>query len=90
MSSSAHSPARVGKVVTIAGRSTPGSRPSTSVPQAIMAPEFPAETTASASPALTRSKQTRIEDFFFCFTAMDGASCMVMTSGAWRTTIGSR
>ncbi len=82
MSRRAHSPARVGKVVTIAGRSTPGSRPSTNRPQAIIAPELPAETTASASPAFTRSKQTRIDDFFFCFTAIDGASCMVITSGA--------
>ena len=74
MSSSAHSPARVGKVVTMAGRSTPGSRPSTNSPHAIMAPEFPADTTASASPAFTRSKHIRIEDFFFCLTAIEGAS----------------
>src|SRR6185436_19946535 len=60
MSSSAHSPALVAKVVTMAGRSTPGSRPSTNRPHAIIAPEFPADTTASASPALTMSKQRRI------------------------------
>ena len=84
MSSSAHSPTLVGKVVTIAGRSTPGSRPSTNRPHAIIAPELPADTTASASPDLHRSKHMRIDDFFFCFTAIDGASCIVMTSGAWR------
>ena len=84
MSSNAHSPALVGKVVTIAGRSTPGRRPSTNRPHAIIAPELPADTTASASPDLHRSKHMRIDDFFFCFTAIDGASCMVMTSGAWR------
>ena len=82
MSSNAHSPARVGNVVTIAGRSTPGRRPSTNSPHAIIAPELPADTTASASPDFTRSKQTRIDDCFFCLTAIDGGSCMVMTSGA--------
>ena len=40
-----------GVTVRIAGRSTPGSRPSTNIPMAIMAPEFPALTTASPSPA---------------------------------------
>ena len=87
MSSNAHSPDWVGRLVTMAGRSTPGKRPSTNKPQAIIAPEFPAEMAASASPAFTRSKHMRIEDFFFCFTAIDGASSMVMTSGAWRTSM---
>ena len=52
-----------------------------------MAPEFPAETAASASPAFTRSKQMRMDDFFFCLTAIDGGSSIVMTSGAWRTSM---
>ena len=55
-----------------------------------MAPELPAETTASAWPAFTRSKHIRMDDFFFCLTAIDGASCIVMTSGACRTSIFSR
>ena len=82
MSSSAHSPAFVGNVVTIAGRSTPGRRPSTNRPHAIIAPELPGRDDRVGLARLTRSKQTRIDDFFFCFTAIDGESCMVMTSGA--------
>ena len=82
MSSSAHSPARVGNVVTMAGRSTPGKRPSTKSPHAIIAPEFPADTTACASPRLHRSKHTRIEESFLRLTAADGGSSIAITCEA--------
>jgi hypothetical protein len=59
----------------IAGRATCGSVPITNIPSAIIAPEFPALTTASASPCFISSNATRIEEFFFR-TATLGDSCI--------------
>jgi len=44
----------------------PAIRPNTKSAPAIIAPELPAETTASTSPLWASSKHTRIDDAFFC------------------------
>ncbi len=54
-SSSTEGPSRAGIGTAIAGRITPGSRLISSSPAASMAPVFPAETTASASPLPDRA-----------------------------------
>ena len=73
-----------GVTVRIAGLSTPGKRPSTNMPMAIIAPEFPALTNASPSPALSRSKATLMDESF-CFRARLGESCMSMEEAAVTT-----
>ena len=61
----ARRPSRVGIGTAIAGRSTPGSRRRWSRPAASIAPVFPAETTASASPSATaRTAATSDESGF--------------------------
>ena len=47
---------------------------------AISAPVFPAETAALATPSLTRSAITRIEESFFVRRALAIASCISTTS----------
>jgi hypothetical protein len=68
--------------VAIAGRITPGVRPSPNTAAAATAPELPAETIASASLLFTRSMQMLIEHSFFLRTAVAGDSSMPIDSGA--------
>ncbi len=84
MSQSTSVPVGVGNTVTMPGRSTPGERPSTNSAWPSMAPELPAETTALACPAATRSKATRMDESRFLRNACAGVSSMVTTSVAWR------
>ena len=73
---------RAGITTAIAGRRTPGSRRMWSSPAASIAPVFPAETTASASPAPTaRHAATRLESGF-ARTASAGFSCIAISSVA--------
>jgi hypothetical protein len=91
MSSSAHSPARVGNVVTIAGRSTPGRRPSTKSRSAIIAPEFPrGDDRRRPSPDFTRIEADAHRRLLLLLDGHGGASCIVMTSGACTISIFSR
>ena len=53
-----------GSTVAIAGRSIPGNVLSTKREIAMSAPVFPALTQACASPVLTRSMATRIDESF--------------------------
>ena len=57
----------------------------TNSPHASMAPELPAETTASTAPSLARSNATRIDESFLPLAATAGWSSIRMTSDAWRT-----
>ena len=52
------------------------------VAAATAAPVLPALTTASASPDLTRSTETDMEEFFFCRTAIRPDSFISTTSAA--------
>ncbi len=71
----------------MAGRSTWSRRPSTKTAPAITAPELPALTIASASPRLHSSKQTRMDESFFCRIAWPGCSPISTTCDAWRTSM---
>jgi hypothetical protein len=73
-------PLMVGITVAIAGRSMPGRVLRTKRAVAISAPVFPAETQASASPDLTRSIATRIEESFLPRNAEAGGSSIATTS----------
>src|SRR5262245_5461999 len=75
----------VGSTDTSAGRSIPGSVRSTKCAVAMRAPVSPALTAASASPLLTRSMATRIDESFLRLTAVAGDSSMATTSAACRT-----
>ncbi len=73
---------RAGTTTAIAGRNTPGMRRMFSSPAASIAPVFPADTTASASPSPTaRHAATRLESGFDR-TASAGFSCISITSAA--------
>ena len=67
----------------IAGRSMPGRVLSTKRAVAISAPVLPALTQASASPPLTRSMATRIEESFLPRSAVAGDSSMPTTWEVW-------
>ena len=69
---------RLGTTTRIAGRATCESVPMTNMPRAIMAPELPALTTASASPRFIISKATRMDESFLR-SAMLGDSCIGTT-----------
>ena len=75
-------PSTVGNGAQIAGRSMPGNIFSTKREIAISAPVLPAETQASASPALTRLMATRMDESFLLRRASAGASSMPTTSEA--------
>ena len=85
-SSSTDGPFLAGITTAIAGRATPGSRRSSRKLAASIAPVFPAETTASASPSPTARQATTSELSGFDLTASAGFSsiaitCVVSTSG---------
>ena len=63
-------------------RSTPSSSLSLMVAAATAAPVLPALTTASASPVLTKSTETDMEEFFFFLTASSPDSFISTTSAA--------
>ena len=65
-------PLGVGNTVTMPGRSTSGSRFKRNSAWLSIAPEFPADTTALASPLCTRSKATRIDDCRFWRNTLPG------------------
>src|SRR3989304_5799010 len=67
----------------MAGRSTPGSTPSTNIPLAMAAPVLPAETKAPASPSLTSSAATRSDESRLRRTACEADSPMPITWDAW-------
>ena len=71
----------LGTTTRIAGRATWESVPITNMPSAIIAPEFPALTTASASPRFIRSKATRIDESFLRKATL-GDSCIGTTCDA--------
>ena len=60
-------------------------RPSVKTADEATAPEFPAETIASASPFLTSLMQTLMEQFFLRRTAATGDSSIDTSSGASTT-----
>ena len=72
-------PSRAGMGTAIAGRITPGRRRSSSRPAANMAPVFPAETTASASPFATARTAETSELSGLPRTASAGLSSISMT-----------
>ena len=67
-------PFTAGTAETMAGRSMPGTMPSTNLAVASKAPVFPAETHAAASPLSTRLMPTRIEESFLRRSASCGRS----------------
>ena len=67
-------PTRVGIWTASAGRSTPGTRPSLRTAAAIPAPLWPAVTSASARPCLSRSIATMIDESFFALSAQAPAT----------------
>ena len=73
-------PCAAGTAETMAGRSMPGTMPSTKRAVASSAPVLPAEMQAAASPRLTRLMATRIEESFLRRTASCGRSSMPTTS----------
>jgi hypothetical protein len=75
-------PVRVGRLVAIAGRSTPFVSPSTKNDATMLAPVFPELTTALASPLLTSSVAIQIEEFRFLRATVAGDSCISTTCEA--------
>ena len=76
-------PLSAGQTVAIAGRETPSIVRSLIKAIATKAPLFPAETTASASPCLTRCTATPSDVRSQERTAVDGERSMAIDSGAW-------
>ena len=66
----------VGSTAPIAGRSIPGSRPKRRRAAAIAAPEWPADTTASACFCLTKFIATLMEAFGLRLIPLKGSSCI--------------
>ena len=81
-SSRTEGPSRAGITTAIAGRSTSGRRRMWKSPAASVAPVFPAETTASASPAPTARHARTSELCGFARTASTGFSCISIVSVA--------
>src|SRR4026208_1857177 len=77
-------PVSVGRLVAIAGRSTPFVSPSTKNDATMLAPVFPGLTTALASPLLTNSVATQIEESLFFRATVAGDSCISTTCEACR------
>src|SRR5439155_737342 len=75
----------LGSAAMIAGRSMPGSILRTKRDTAISAPVLPALTQACASPFLTSSTATRIDESFLLRSARAGDSSISTTSLAWCT-----
>ena len=72
----------VGNTAPIAGRSIPGSRPKRNKAAAIAAPEWPADTTASACFCLTKSIATLIEALGLRLMPLKGSSCISIVPSA--------
>src|SRR3989442_667312 len=83
-------PREVGSIPQSAGRSMPRMRPSVMSAAAIVAPVFPAETTASASPVFTITVATPIDVSPRLRSAFAGCSSIATTSRASRTAMPSR
>ena len=77
----------VGKTGAKGGLLTPGIRPIIACDPTNMAPVLPAETKASASPALTRFIATTMDESFFLRIAFTGCSAVSITSVAPITSI---
>src|SRR6476660_4159494 len=85
-SSTTESPRRVGHTAAIAGRSIPGSVRRLKRAIAISAPVLPADTATSASPFLTASIASHIEDVLRPRrNAWLGLSCMLTATSVWMT-----
>ena len=83
-------PLSVGKAEASAGRCTPRIMPWIIFAVAMTAPVLPAETKPCAPPSRTRRAATWIDEFFLVRTALAAESSMVMTSAAWRISMGKR
>ena len=83
-------PFTVGSIPQRAGRSIPGMRFRMSTAEAIVAPVFPALTTASASPRFTSSVATPMDVSVRRRSSDDGCSCISTTSRASTTVIPGR
>ena len=66
----------MGNRLAMPGRTIPFRRPSLRIEAAMVAPELPADTIASALPSLTRPNPTMIVESFFFRIASTGDSCM--------------
>ena len=77
-------PCTEGTAVMIAGRSTLGSILRTKRAVAIRAPVLPALTQAWASPLLTRSMATRMDESFLPRRALEGDSSIATVCEVWR------
>ena len=88
-SSTTDSPRKVGHSAAIAGRSMPSSIFRLKRDIAISAPVLPAETATSASPFLTASSASHIEDFQRPWrNAWLGLSSMRMATSVWMSLVG--
>ena len=88
-SSIAGFPGAVGKTAASAGRSTPGTAPSTTFAVAMAAPVLPAVTKPAACPSRTMRRPTRMEESRLARIAST-LSSMVMNSLAWTISMGRR
>ena len=85
-SSITESPRAVGQIAAIAGRSMPGSMRRQNRAIAISAPVLPAETATSASPFLTASIASHIDEVLRPRrSAWLGLSCMLTATSVWMT-----
>ena len=85
-SSTTESPRAVGHIAAIAGRSMPGSMRRQNRAIAISAPVLPAETATSASPFLTASIASHIDEVLRPRrSAWLGLSCMLTATSVWMT-----
>ena len=85
-SSTTESPRRVGHTAAIAGRSMPGSMRRLNRAIAISAPVLPADTATSASPFLTASIASHIEEVLRPRrSAWLGLSSMLTATSVWKT-----
>src|SRR5712664_3953752 len=85
-SSTTESPRIVGHTAAIAGRSMPGSMRRQNRPIAISAPLLPADIATSASPFLTASMASHIDEVLRPRrSAWLGLSCMLTATSVWMT-----
>ena len=82
-SSITHSDSSVGRTVAIAGRVIPGNVLRASFAMAIKAPVLPAETKPAASPRLTASMASPMEEPRPLRRAADGLSSPLITISVW-------
>jgi len=73
------SPVSVGKLVAMAGRSTPLVNPNTKNDDTMLAPVLPGLTTALASPLFTSSVAIQIDESRFFLATAAGDSCISTT-----------